>query len=93
MTDKFTITREYDRDQIMADVDRIIDMDGDIYAAKRFLDMMYTGWSFDIRTACMVELKFRDEEDELYFIFADRLAELDGKPKSSCPINVDQFRL
>lgn len=78
MADKFTITRTYDRDEIMADVDKVIGMGGDIYAAKRFLDMMYTGWNFDQRTACMVELKFRDETDMFYSIFKDKLAELDA---------------
>ena len=76
MTDKFTITREYDRDQIIADVERVIEMGGDIYAAKRFLDMMYTGWNFDQRTSCMVELMFRDENDILYGVFTEKLAEV-----------------
>lgn len=79
MADMFTITREYDRDEIIADVQKIIDMDGDIYAAKRFLDWMYTGWDFDRRTSFMVELMFRDKNDIFYDLFAKKLAELEAK--------------
>ncbi len=92
MTDNFTITRTYDRDEIIDWVKKCIAKGGDIFAAKRFLDDVFTGWNFDRRTSCMVELMFRDKDDMFYDLFTEKLAALDVA-EGRCPINVDQFRL
>lgn len=76
MTDKFTLTLTYDRDEILANVQRIIDHGGDIYAARRFLDMMYPAWGCDLKTTCKVELMFRGEDDQFHSLFENKLAEL-----------------
>lgn len=79
MVDMFTITRTYDRDEIIIWVKKCIAIGGDIDAAKRFLDDVYTGWNFDQRTSFMVELMFRDKEDIFYDVLAEKLAELDAE--------------
>lgn len=83
---KFTITLKYDRDEILDWVQKCIDMDGDIYAAKSFLDMLFPAWKLDQRTSCMVELMFRDGDDMFYDMFTKRLAELDAEEGESEPV-------
>lgn len=75
MTDLFMIVLDYDRDEIIADAKKCIDMGGDIYKTKNFLDIMYPAWSKDQQIACTVELLFRDENDVLHTIFKEKLAE------------------
>ncbi len=79
MTDMFTITRTYDRDEIFADVQKVIDKGGQLFQARLFLDSIHSGWSRDERTLIMVELMFRGEGDILYDVFTRKLAELNEK--------------
>ena len=88
MADKFTLTLEYDRDKILVDAQTIIDQGGDIYAARRFLDIMYPAWGCDLKTVCKVELMFRDGDDQFRPLFERKLAELEVS--SMILKNVDQ---
>lgn len=77
MTDMFTITREYDRDEILETAKTMIEKGGDIFQTKDILDQFFPAWRMDTRTSCMVELMFRDENDIFYELFTTKLAELD----------------
>ena len=76
MTDKFTLTLEYDRDEILDWVKKCIAMGGDIYQTKNFLDQIFPAWARNLETSCRVELMFRDENDPLHELFAVKLAEI-----------------
>lgn len=93
MTDKFTLTLNYDRDEILATAKTMIEKGGDIFQTKDILDQFYPAWRMDTRTSCMVELMFRGEDDIFYELFTTKLAELDITEGRRCPVNVDQFRL
>ena len=75
MTDKFTITLDYDRDEIVNEAKKCIEMGGDIYKTKKFLDIIYPAWDKDQQTACTVELLFRDKDDVFFGVFTEKLAE------------------
>ena len=78
MTDKFTLNLTYDRDAILADVQKVIDLGGDIYAARRFLDQMYPAWHCDLKTVCKMELMFRTKTDMFYDLYSSKLTELEA---------------
>lgn len=77
MTDKFTLTLTYSRQEILDYAEKAKSIGGDLLSTRCFLDQVYPAWSMDMRTSCMVELMFRDSDDILYSIFQDKLAELD----------------
>lgn len=78
MTDKITITLTYSRKEILAYAQKAKDIGGDLLGTRRFLDQVYPAWSMDMRTSCMVELMFRDESDEFFPLYAEKLAELNA---------------
>lgn len=79
MADKFTITLEYDRDEILALVDKAIGMGGSLNKTKDMLSLIYPAWDRDTVTSCKVELMFRGEGDVFYELFVDRLAWAENK--------------
>ncbi len=79
MTDMFTITRTYDRNEIIADAQRTILLGGNLRSARNFLDTTYPAWSLDTRTSIMVELMFRGKDDVFYDLLTSKLAELNEK--------------
>lgn len=78
MADMFTITIEHDRDEIIKMAQSGKDQCGDLIAVKNMLDMIYPAWGCDTRTSIIVELMFRDEDDEFYSLYTQKLAELDA---------------
>ena len=79
MSDKITIKLTYSRREILAYAQKAKDLGGELLQVRRLLDEVYPAWRMDGRTACMVELMFRDEDDEFYPLFAEKLAELDAR--------------
>ena len=84
MTDKFTLTLTYNRQEILDWAEKGKARGGDLLQIRSFLDQMYPAWSIDVRTSCMVELMFRDESDYLFQIFTEKLAELTPKKDDAC---------
>lgn len=76
--DKFTITRTYDRDVLLAEAEKIKKMDGSLSQARTYLDLMYVGWSLNTRASLMIELVFREAGDIFFDVFTEKLAELDN---------------
>ncbi len=79
MTDKFTLTLTYSRKEILEYAEKAKSIGGELLATRHFLDQVYPAWSMDMRTSCMVELMFRDCDDILYSMVADKLDELDAE--------------
>lgn len=79
MTDKFTIVLEYDRDEILSDVQKFVDADSTLPRARDYLNSIYPAWSRDMRTSIMVALMFRDANDSLRPLYETKLAELNEK--------------
>lgn len=81
MSDKFTLTFTYDRDEIYADVEKMLHMLNDdnsnMIGIKQYLDMMYVGWSRDLKTSITVELMLRSEDDPFYEVYKEKLNEIE----------------
>ncbi len=92
MTDKFTLTLNYNRDEILDWAVKMKAKGGSLTQVRAFLDDIFPAWRMDTRTSCMVELMFRGPDDIFYDLFTEKLAECDIA-ENRCPINVDQFRL
>lgn len=78
MADKFTITLTYSRKEILDYAQKAKDLGGELLATRCFLDQVYPAWRMDGRTSCMVELMFRDESDEFFSLYSEKLAELEA---------------
>jgi len=81
MANKFTITRTYDRDEIIDTVNKSIEQNGTYHQIKSLLDTLYTGWFFDIETACEVELILREKGDFIREFYQERLDEMNAAKK------------
>lgn len=81
MTDMFTVTAEYDRDEIYADAKKFVDAGSTMPLARDYLNTMYPAWSLDKRTSIIVDLMFRSEGDADMFhdLLTRKLAELNEK--------------
>jgi len=73
MADMFTLSFTHDRDMIMAEAKNIFTDGGNLSEVKEYLNLVYVGWSHDIRTACMIELLCRENDDPIGLMFKERL--------------------